>query len=183
MKTHPSGTAALPPPAGCPPRPAPISSIIGWLLMVAIAGCAALEAAQPLDAADDRAAAEAQSPAAPPARPGELAGDMILTPRDSHLPRMLDDSPGGGSFWLVIAMLAAGGAGWVFLWSRRRAVPAGRLAGRIQIEGTRALGNRQYLAVVVCDRQRFLVGVTPGGVGLVARLDDGRAADGEKDVS
>ncbi|OAM88629.1 hypothetical protein AW736_16325 [Termitidicoccus mucosus] len=141
--------------------------------MVAIAGCAALEAAQPLDAGPS-----------PATQPGELPGDMVLTPRDSHMPRLFEDRPGGGgSFWLVIALLIGGGAGWMFLWSRRRATPAGKLAGRIQIEGTRALGNRQYLAVVVCDRQRFLVGVTPGGIGLVARLDGDPAAEEKKDVS
>jgi flagellar protein FliO/FliZ len=47
----------------------------------------------------------------------------------------------------------------------------------IVVEETRSLGNRQYLVIAACDGRRFLLGVTPGRIELVASLDDRKPED------
>lgn len=75
--------------------------------------------------------------------------------------------PGAG--WVFILLVAAGAAGF---WAWRRYRPGHAAARRtIQIEDTRALGNRQFLVVASCDGRRFLLGVAPGGIRLLSPLE------------
>jgi flagellar protein FliO/FliZ len=92
-------------------------------------------------------------------------------------PSSLPASSGSARGWLlaVAVALAAGGV-WVLY--RRRATDGQRGGGRsIVIEETRSLGNRQYLVIAACDGRRFLLGVTPGRIELVAPLDQGKPED------
>jgi flagellar protein FliO/FliZ len=127
-----------------------------WLLMVV--GCAVLETAQPMSAA--------------PAPDDGRTVDTVIYPVDAAAPTA--DHPGGsGGTWLfAAAVFCATGA--FFYWRKTRDQPSTRRATSLVVEETRALGNRQFLVVAVCQGQRFLLGVAPGSIQLLAPL-------GEKD--
>lgn len=90
-------------------------------------------------------------------------------------------APAGGSggmvnlFTLVVALILAGVGAWLFLKNRRNAgiVRDGR---RLAIEETRSLGNRQYLVVASYDGKKFLLGVCPGRIEMLAPLTDRSSA-------
>ena len=139
-----------------------ITSVTRWLTVVV--GCAVLETAQPMIAAD-----------APP--PVARTGDTVLFPAGLPAPGSPDaPAPGSGSAWLlvVIVLLAAGG---FVLLRRRTAGAASRRSAGLAVEETRALGNRQFLMVAACDGRRYLLGVTPGGINLLAPLDGKETSD------
>lgn len=73
---------------------------------------------------------------------------------------------------MLIAALLLGSAGAWFLVKRRAAGPLGSAKGdrKIQIEETRSLGNRQYLVVADYEGSKFLIGVTPGQIQMLAPL-------------
>lgn len=139
----------------------PFTSVTRWLIVVV--GCAVLETAQLM---------RAEEPAAPvPAR----APETVIFPQGSS------ENPGGlipakdrgGRSWgvLIAALLLASAGAW-FLIKRRSAGPLGGAKGerRIQIEETRSLGNRQYLVVADYEGSKFLIGVTPGQIQMLASL-------------
>lgn len=65
--------------------------------------------------------------------------------------------------------LAAGG---VWLLMRRRAdLATGRTAQSLAISETRSLGNRQFLVVASYEGRKFLLGVCPGRIEMLAPLD------------
>jgi flagellar protein FliO/FliZ len=66
----------------------------------------------------------------------------------------------------------AGLGGWLW-WKGRRGAPALARGGRLAIAETRPLGNRQYLVVAAYDGKKFLLGVCPGRIDLLAPLDAG----------
>ena len=71
------------------------------------------------------------------------------------------------SLALVIGLLA------LCSWALRRGVSrGGRLGGRsaIVVETALPLGERRSLAIVTVEGRRFLLGLTPGSVSLVADL-------------
>ncbi|MEN9841299.1 MAG: hypothetical protein RL376_1099 [Verrucomicrobiota bacterium] len=145
------------------------SSVTRWLLMVV--GCAILEMAQPMMAAPE--------PAAPVAR----TGDTILYPRgDVSAPLAPSQSDAGTSAgtWVFVAMVGLGAGGYWYLRQRGKSPLSRR--GSIQIEDTRALGNRQFLVVASCDGRRFLLGVAAGGIQMLSPLDPKEDDDDEKHV-
>lgn len=56
--------------------------------------------------------------------------------------------------------------------SLARAWSAQRKKRSLVVRETAALGERRFVAVVQCGRQRFLIGTSPGSVTLLSRLDD-----------
>ena len=48
------------------------------------------------------------------------------------------------------------------------------------VRETAALGERRFVAVIECERQRFLIGASPGSVTLLARLADEDSAGQER---
>jgi flagellar protein FliO/FliZ len=86
------------------------------------------------------------------------------------------EGPGGGVSPLA-ALLVAGcaGAGIWLWWRGRRGAPAFAARGerRLVVSETRALGNRQYLVVAAYDDKRFLLGVCPGRIEMLAPLEAG----------
>ena len=145
------------------------SSVLRWLLMVV--GCAILEMAQPMMAAPE------------PAAPVTRNGDTVIYPRSdtgtqsSSQPGNTGSSP---ATWVFVAMVGLGAGGYWYLRQRGKS-PLGR-RGSIQIEDTRALGNRQFLVVASCDGRRFLLGVAAGGIQLLSPLDPAEADDDTKHV-
>lgn len=144
----------------------PISGVTRRLIVV-VFGCAVLETAQPMIAAEGGDAAVRSE-------------DMIIYPQgsaDASAGTRSVRGEGGSVRWLAGALLLAAGGGWLLL--RRRGAPLRRLAtGRrlIDIEETRSVGGRQYLVVARCEGRRFLLGVTTGRIQLLSPLDDAEDA-------
>jgi flagellar protein FliO/FliZ len=160
----------------------PLSSVTRWLLVVV--GCAVLETAQPMKAAEADAAAPQVAPGAPPADEPAVAepsaprqtrtNDTLLIPggNGSARPGLDASRSSGSSSWLVVLGVIAGGAAW-FWWRRRVGSPMtrGDRARQIDIEESRPLGNRQYLVVAAVGDKKFLLGITPGSIQMLAPLE------------
>ena len=86
---------------------------------------------------------------------------------------------GGGSLGnatLVVGLALAAVGGW-FVWRGRLAAPLGRDARQLAISETRSLGNRQFLVVASYENKKFLLGVCPGRIELLAPLHDPAAPE------
>lgn len=85
---------------------------------------------------------------------------------------------GTGTLTVLAILLLAGGGAW-FLWRGRAggmAVAFNRTARQLVVEETRSLGSRQYLVVASYQDKKFLLGVCPGRIDLLAPLDGTTAA-------
>jgi flagellar protein FliO/FliZ len=131
------------------------SSLVRWLTVVV--GCVVLETTQLMHAAEPLPAAR--------------AGETLLYPAGGPTPPgAAPATPAGTSATWVFVVLVGVTAGAVWFWRRRQPSKPGR-RGNIQIEDTRALGNRQFLVVASCDGRRFLLGVAAGGIQMLSTLD------------
>jgi flagellar protein FliO/FliZ len=74
------------------------------------------------------------------------------------------------SLSLILGAALAGAGGWM-VWRNRRGVPAGRDLRALAVDETRSLGNRQYLVVASYEGKKFLLGVCPGRIDMLAPLD------------
>jgi flagellar protein FliO/FliZ len=105
--------------------------------------------AAPSDA--DHVIVPAASPAKAPATPG---------------------APGTGAFTLATIVLLAGAGGWLLWRGRGRGLPNfSRAEKQLNVEETRSLGGRQFLVVASYRDQKFLIGVCPGRIELLAPLE------------
>jgi flagellar protein FliO/FliZ len=102
------------------------------------------------------------------------AEDQVIYPRSAVLAGAPPTAPAGGfnGSLLVLAIAAAGAGGWL-LWRQRRAPGGlgGRDARKLAVAESRSLGNRQYLVVADYDGRKFLIGVCPGRIDMLAPLD------------
>jgi len=73
---------------------------------------------------------------------------------------------------LVMALAAA------FLYVRRFGVMRQGGKGKLEILETRPLGGRQFLVVGKYGRESFLLGVCPGRIDYLTRLEEGGSGDG-----
>jgi len=76
-----------------------------------------------------------------------------------------------GSVTLLIGLALAAAGAW-FVWRGRTGLPVGRDTRALQLNETRSLGNRQYLVVASYEDKKFLLGVCPGRIDLLAPLHD-----------
>lgn len=78
---------------------------------------------------------------------------------------------------IVLAIGAAATGGWM-LWRQRRTPGgiAGREGRKLTVAESRSLGNRQYLVVADYDGKKFLLGVCPGSIQMLAPLDEHESA-------
>ncbi len=74
------------------------------------------------------------------------------------------------SVTLVLGLALAAAGGWMVL-RHRRGAPVGRTQRALAVDETRSLGNRQYLVVASYEGKKFLIGVCPGRIDLLAPLD------------
>jgi flagellar protein FliO/FliZ len=81
------------------------------------------------------------------------------------------------SITLLIALVLAGVGGWLYLRNRGRTA-AVRGTNALAVEETRSLGNRQYLVVASYEGKRFLLGVCPGRIDMLAPLGDRAEVEG-----
>jgi len=131
------------------------SSLVRWLTVVV--GCVVVETAQLMHAAEPVSAARVGEtllyPAGGPTSDGVAATTSAAT----------------STTW-VFVLLVGLLAGALWYWRNKKPSKLGR-RGNIQIEDTRALGNRQFLVVASCDGRRFLLGVAAGGIQMLSPLD------------
>lgn len=104
----------------------------------------------------------------------------IIRPRNGatpgEAPATTATKSGSDSNYLLIVLAAgAAGAGGFMLWRQRRTPGgiAGRDARKLTVAESRSLGNRQYLVVADYEGRKFLLGVCPGSIQLLAPLDRG----------
>ncbi len=83
---------------------------------------------------------------------------------------------GFGNVTLVFGLILAAVGGW-FVWRGRNAAPLGRDLRQLTLSETRSLGNRQYLVVASYEDKKFLLGVCPGRIDLIAPLHDSAPAE------
>lgn len=84
-------------------------------------------------------------------------------------------SAGLGNVTLIVGIVLAAAGGW-FVWRGRMATPLGKAHQQLAISETRSLGNRQYLVIASYEDKKFLLGVCPGRIELLAPLHDGAPA-------
>ena len=130
--------------------------------------CAALLAAGCLAAAP--LAAQTAAPA-----PG-----TVLHPGTGALPDAFPAATpnGGSSVGSAAVIVLCGLAGAALWWRLRRnsAVAGARGDRKLAIAETRPLGNRQYLVVADYEGKKYLLGVVPGRIDLLAPLGRDEAA-------
>lgn len=104
----------------------------------------------------------------------------VIYPRGqpaAEAPATAGRDSGSNSLLILLAVAAAATGGWM-LWRQRAALAAGGAARKLVIAESRSLGNRQHLVVAEYDGQKFLLGVCPGRIDLLAPL----RGDGENDA-
>lgn len=67
-------------------------------------------------------------------------------------------------------LLGVCGAGWFLLRRGSRFALGGRSPRKLVVSESRSLGNRQFLVVVEYERERMLIGVTPGKIDYLCPL-------------
>jgi flagellar protein FliO/FliZ len=106
---------------------------------------------------------------------GTRAEDQVIYPRSAPSAGTLVDKPASGPspVLLVAALIAAGAGGWL-LWRQRRSPKgfSGGQARKLSVAESRSLGNRQYLVVADYNGRKFLIGVCPGRIDMLAPLGD-----------
>jgi len=101
------------------------------------------------------------------------AAGPILYP---HAAGPASSAPAGGGFGgaatFVGALLAASVGAWL-LWTRYRGKQRWTNHGErlLSVAETKSLGNRQYLVVAAYGDRRFLLGVCPTRIDMLAPLD------------
>ncbi len=83
---------------------------------------------------------------------------------------------GSGLLTAVAVLVLAGAGGWL-LWHRRSGLGVSRAPRQLAIDETRSLGNRQYLVVASYRDKKYLLGVCPGRIDLLAPLQESGAAE------
>lgn len=84
---------------------------------------------------------------------------------------------GGGAastLTLILAVILAAVGAWM-IWRNRRGPGAAGGMRNLAVEETRSLGNRQYLVVASYEGKKFLLGVCPGRIDMLAPLNERRA--------
>lgn len=97
--------------------------------------------------------------------------EQVIYPRSSAEPAPAGQGLGGGSALSVGAILLLAGAGAWVLWRGRGKTLGNGAVAQLAIAETRSLGNRQYLVVACYENRKFLLGVCPGRIDLLAPLD------------
>jgi flagellar protein FliO/FliZ len=112
----------------------------------------------------------AAQPAGPAADPGSL-----LYPRIPGAGGAPAAAPAASGPTMILFVMVAGAAGGWLLWRRLRggSAPVARGEHRLSVTESRSLGNRQYLVVAAYGDKKFLLGVCPGRIDLLAPLDGG----------
>lgn len=108
-----------------------------------------------------------------PAAAAPTAADEVIVPGASVAKAASTKSgtAGTGAFTIAAVVGLAGAGGWL-LWRGRSPGRTGLNRGgrQLAVEETRSLGGRQFLVVASYRDQKFLLGVCPGRIDLLAPL-------------
>jgi flagellar protein FliO/FliZ len=97
--------------------------------------------------------------------------EKVITPGTSRAEAPAQTAANGfGSMSLTLGLVLAAVGGWM-VWRNRRGTPVGRDSRLLAVDETRSLGNRQFLVVASYAGKKFLIGVCPGRIDLLAPLD------------
>ena len=108
---------------------------------------------------------------------GAADDNKIIFPSGGAHPAAPAGGVGGtaSTMTLVLAFMLAAAGAWM-VWRNRNA-PKNRESKNLTVEETKSLGNRQYLVVASYEGKKFLLGVCPGRIDMLAPLnerDDGK---------
>ncbi len=105
---------------------------------------------------------------------GAPAADDVFYPRSSPQAQQAEAAGGTGSTWTMLALIGALAGGGYYLVRRGnlRTTNGTQVRQRLAIEETKALGNKQYLAVAAYGERKFLIAVCPGRIDLLTRLEE-----------
>jgi flagellar protein FliO/FliZ len=106
------------------------------------------------------------------------ADGTVIFPASSPAAAAAESARGGFGPGLLLAVLLLAAAGGWLLWRSRAVRFSGRDARLLAINETRSLGNRQFLVVASYDGKKFLLGVCPGRIELLAPLNGGATGEG-----
>ena len=122
-------------------------------------------------------AAGAPAAFATEAPPAPLGAENVIYPRNSPEARQQRAAQESFPIWSVLGVAAVfAGAGFYLL--RRGQLgrrPGAEVHQRLVLEETRALGNKQFLAVAAYGEKRLLLSVCPGRIDFLCRLDEAAA--------
>jgi flagellar protein FliO/FliZ len=104
-----------------------------------------------------------------------VAPDRIIVPARAAAPAAPAGAGGGVLTILAVSALAAAGV-WLLVRARTGR-GAGGVPRHLAVDETRSLGNRQYLVVASYREKKFLIGVCPGRIDLLAPLHDAAPAE------
>lgn len=108
------------------------------------------------------------------ALPARAVDDNTIIHPKSLAPSSATEAAAGsglGATTILGAIVLAGGGAWM-LWRSRGVKLAGRETQALAINETRSLGNRQFLVVASYEGRKFLLGVCPGKIDLLANLSE-----------
>lgn len=114
---------------------------------------------------------------AAPSGAGALDNSTVLYPHAATAAGPQGAAGSGGTMAMIAVVLLGIAGGWMLWLKVRRASPTGRGVQQLQIEETRSLGNRQFLVVAAYQNQKFLLGVCPGKIDLLAPLEGASGAE------
>ena len=101
--------------------------------------------------------------------------NAVISPRTASPAAAPATVPGSFNSVTLYAGLALAAAGGWMVWRHRRNPLAGRGREALRVDETRPLGNRQFLVVASYEGKKFLLGVCPGRIDLLAPLDGSAA--------
>jgi flagellar protein FliO/FliZ len=107
--------------------------------------------------------------AATPAAVTAVDDAKVFVPGTSSPANATATGPGLGSVTLFVGLALAAVGTWL-VWRGRNGAPVGRDLRQLAIQETRSLGNRQFLVVASYQDKKFLLGVCPGRIEMLAPL-------------
>ncbi len=97
--------------------------------------------------------------------------DTVFVPKSARADAPVKaEGPTLNSISLILGVALAGVGGWL-VYRNRRSPGIGRDQRALAVDETRSLGNRQYLVVASYEGRKFLIGVCPGRIDMLAPLD------------
>jgi len=105
-----------------------------------------------------------------------LDPDTIISPAEEIVTETQTELPsatGGNLTAVIIFLITLAGGAYYLVWRKRNGMQLSGTLGqpaKIEVEATRALGQRQYLMVARVGDERFLVGTGPQGPRLISAL-------------
>lgn len=77
--------------------------------------------------------------------------------------------------WLITCLVVVLLGGLILLLARKKLLPSRRTGREMQVQSVLSLGVKEKLVLVQVEDRRFLLGVTPQQISMLAALDQGDA--------